>query len=134
MSPFSKIYFWILFYSWVTLLGCISCNNRSEYDCDQDDAAIAIFRSKMSTIDREYHRTGNLSSQLVRSIFFLEEVTSIKSSIEWGDVSYYPSEESVESDLSKWDNWFLVNNCLLRSDSLIFLDSLIIEETNWMLD
>lgn len=68
------------------------------------------------------------------SALFMEEVTNIKSSIRYGDVSVYGSYADFKSDRRKWSKWYEEHKCNLELAEMEETLSQIRLNNNWIAD
>lgn len=73
-------------------------------------------------MDSGYGQAENFMGTRLISIFFLQEISGIKSSAYFGDVVYYESKQDYEKDIKKWKQWFKENSCSIDSLSVDKID------------
>lgn len=102
----------------------------TEY-CPDNNRLESDFRERIKRIES----LG--ANQVVGGRFFLDvqslySLTQIPSSISYGDVSVYATEEDIQTDVSKWEDWFKSNGCGLRYDTLMKIDEKILVHEDWL--
>lgn len=75
-----------------------------------------------------------LSANQYYSVFVLEQLTGVSSSVSFGEVSFYTKKEDVKTDIKNWSEWLKKNEAKQYnlSDSIKIVESLIREELDWL--
>lgn len=107
---------------------CQSCTGSE--NCS-DEGAVLFFNEHLRNIENQQPGQA-IDGRTYISIFFLESVTDLNSSVSYGDISYYEKQDSIDRDLSRWYNWLQENKFGLNLDSLKKAEKEVRERNSWI--
>ena len=108
-----KHYILKTFIFWMVLLihGCKS-------DCEFDTLAKEKFLEKIDLVEKGHLEDFGVPVSSQVAIIFLEEITEVNSSVEWGDVPAYESRVKLEEDIRLWHKWLNDNYCYISIEEI----------------
>lgn len=120
----------LLILCYALLICVISCKN--EKDCLVDQYVKNSFEEKIRHIKALKTNEG-FGPKTYLFLFFLEAVTGLKTSANYGDISVYVTKKDIRDDVKKWKNWYELNKCLLNPDTLALIElKLRDSNANWL--
>lgn len=102
-----------------------------EHKCAVDTYVADVFDNNFSVV-RNLQPDKALTGEEYIAIFFLEEISGIKSNVNYGDVSYYLSQEDIRLDITNWEAWYESNKCVLTPELVRATEKEIDESTSWI--
>lgn len=89
-----------------------SCKNKNNinYDCLEKKHVRYVY-DKLNEMDSGYSKAEYFAGELLLTNLFLQDISELRSSAYFGDVSYYKSRREYIKDLELWKNWFNENKC-----------------------
>jgi len=85
----------------------------------------------IKVLEDNYKKDFVLSTNLLKSISFLSEVSKIESKVIYGDVTVYKSYSDFKADLSNWKKWFKKNKCKVDEQFIIDIEKKINSSYEW---
>lgn len=83
-----------------------------------DKAVEEYFDRQLSIIEKQLEHTTVIAGEPMFSVFAMEKITGISSSVQYGDVSLYKSHTDYEADKKRWINWLHNEGCDLSTEEL----------------
>lgn len=99
----------------ILILSILLFQNCSKPECEVAPEVQDFFSTQFDEIQTCLNRTNIVSGKALLAISYLERITAIKSSVEYGDVSYYESKKDYRVDRRKWNKWYEENKCELSA-------------------
>jgi len=109
----------------------LQCNSREKCPVDTDFAA--QFNAQIQQLESEAKRNHLvISGDIIRSLLYLERLTSLKTKAQIGDITHYQSKGDFKKDMQQWEIWYTENKCNVTSDSSNAIMNSVIASTPWM--
>jgi len=83
-------------------------------------------------LDESLRKTLGFSGSTYRAIFFLERITGIRSSANYGDVTEYRNLTDYKKDRKQWLQWLEDNACEIDNATVHQVRENIIKSTDWI--
>lgn len=112
-----------IFNSFILVILIISCTSNITLECSEKKH-VKYVRDQLVKFDCGYTKAENLGDGLLFTVYFLEELSSIKSNVNFGDMYFYDEKSDYTKDLMNWNTWFNANSCNLDS---IIVNNLILD-------
>jgi len=86
----------------------------------------------ISIIEKSVKEGNGFSGETYRSVFFLHELTGLRSNANFGDVTDYSSTSDFRKDKKAWLEWLNSNVCTVHDSTVLRIEKAILNETNWI--
>ena len=112
--------------SFLILFGC------KENKCSVNETFESTFIEMRNSIVTSYKEQGGLNNNAVRGVFYLQDITGIRSKSIIGELSYYNSESDYKADIRNWNSWYSKHKCSVsKEESNNSLEN-VMKSTQWM--
>lgn len=103
---------------------------REKY-CVEDKGIKYVFFKNVNNVENSIPQEA-IDGETYLSLFFLESLTGISSSVNYGDVSFYKNQEDINRDSNHWKKWYEKNKCRLKKQELDSLQDKIKSSNPWI--
>lgn len=112
----------------IMLMG-LGCQGKKE-DCS-DPAFEKKFNFHIKNLEDNYKSGLVLSTTLLKSIYFLAEVSKIESLVRYGDITVYKNYSDFKKDISNWREWHKENKCEIDMQTISVIEKKIDQSLKW---
>ena len=111
------------------MLMILGCQSKKE-DCS-NPLFEKKFKSHIKNLEDNYKRGLVLSTTLLKSIYFLTEVSKIESLVQYGDITVYKNYNDFKKDIFNWKEWHKENKCEINMQTISAIEKKIDQSLKW---